>query len=45
MKSEFQEEFLNIINELPEKKRRMILLYYFENFSLSEIYTNSNCEK
>ncbi|MCX0375037.1 RNA polymerase sigma factor [Clostridium perfringens] len=37
IKSEFQKEFLDIINELPEKKRRMILLYYYENFSLSEI--------
>lgn len=35
--SEFKKDFLDIINELPDKKRRVILLYYYENFSLSEI--------
>lgn len=42
LKKDFNKEFLKLIKELPEKKQRIVILYYYENFSINEISTIEN---
>lgn len=42
LKNEFFNEFFNLINKLPKKNKRILVLYYYKNLSLKEISAIEN---